>query len=332
MNCLTLQDKPIGRLICGWKSRLTLGVWWMVLATTQCVMAAENELRSQASKFPCPDDEVARYTAFQVREAIQVDGKLDEAVWTRAPKSPRFVDILSGQRTIHDTHAMVVWDATHLYVAYRIEEPFVHAKFKQHNDPIYYDNDVEFFIAGRDAYYEFEINAFNTSYEVFFIWNDAYDSGGFSKTQEFARAKMQPFNGVGFSNHPRGGRLGQFSWTFPGIRTAVHVDGSINQDDDRDRGWTVELAFPWKGLEWLAKAEQRALPPREGDEWRMDFSRFNTYKEAAPAKDSGGWVWTRHGIWDSHIPECFAKVRFSTNWVDAPTNNPPVRRDPAVRP
>jgi len=326
MRLLNRFNQAISRLVCGWNARMTVGLWCMTLATAQWVVAADNTPRPDASKFPCPENEIARYTAFQVREPIQVDGKLDEAVWKKAPKSPRFVDILSGQRTVHDTHALVVWDATHLYVAYRIEEPLVHAKFTQHNDPIYYDNDVEFFIAGRDAYYEFEINAFNTSYEVFFIWNDAYDLGGFSKSEEFARPKLQPFNGVGFSNHPRGGRLGHFNWSFPGMRTAVHVDGTVNKDDDRDRGWTVELAFPWKGLDWLAKAEKRALPPREGDEWRMDFSRFNTYKEAAPAKDSGGWVWTRHGIWDSHIPECFAKIRFSTNWVDT-LPNPPTRTE-----
>jgi hypothetical protein len=70
-------------------------------------------------------------------------------------------------------------------------------------------------------------------------------------------------------------------------------------------------------LEWLAKADQRALPPRDGDVWRMDFSRFNTYKEAPPAKDSGGWAWSKHGVWDSHIPECFPFIVFSTNVVQA---------------
>jgi len=270
---------------------------------------------STRSKFPCPESELPRYTALRTTEPIVVDGKLDEAVWQKAPRSPRFVDMLTGGRTIHDTQAMVVWDDTNLYIAYQVEEPFVHAKFTQHNDPIYYDNDVEFFIAGRDAYYEFEINAFNTVYEVFFIWNEAYEKGGFAKAPEFARAKLQPFNGVGFTTHPRGGRLGNFNWSFPGLKTAVHVDGTINDDKDRDRGWTVELALPWKGLEWLAKAEERALPPREGDLWRMDFSRFNTYKEATPAKDSGGWVWSRHGVWDSHVPECFVQVTFSTNTV-----------------
>ena len=69
----------------------------------------------------------------------------------------------------------------------------------------------------------------------------------------------------------------------------------------------------------------RALPPKDGDLWRMDFSRFNTYKEAPPAHDSGGWFWTHHGIWDSHIPECFVNVTFSTNAVSlgkTPTTRP----------
>ncbi len=270
------------------------------------------------SKFPCPENEIASYTSFRIAEPITIDGRLDEPAWQHAPKSPAFVDILTGGPTIHDTRCTVIWDSTNLYLGYRIEEPFLHAKYTNQNDPIYYDNDVEFFIAGRDAYYEFEINGFNTCYEVFFIWEEAYESGGFSKAPEFARSKLVPFNGVGFTKHPRGGRLGNFNWIYPSRKTAVHIDGTINNDTDRDRGWTVELAFPWKGLEWLARAEDRSLPPREGDVWRMDFSRFNTYKEAPPAKDSGGWVWTRLGIWDSHIPECFVKVRFTTNLVDAP--------------
>ena len=45
----------------------------------------------------------------------------------------------------------------------------------------------------------------------------------------------------------------------------------------------------------------------------MDFSRFNQYKEAPPAKDPGGWAWSPHGVWDSHMPELFTRVRFSTD-------------------
>lgn len=271
----------------------------------------------QRTKFPCSENEIARYTAHRVSEPVRIDGHLNEPVWTNAPWSPRFHDILTGGRAIHDTRACVVWDDRNLYVAYRVEEPFVQAKFTNHNDLIWQDNDVEFFIAGRDAYYEFELNALNTCYEVFFIWSEAYESGGFAKSPEFERKKLVPFNGVDFKTHPRGRRLGNFNWSFPGLQTAVVINGTVNQNNDRDRGWTVELAFPWKGLEWLAKADRRALPPKDGDVWRMDFSRFNTYKEPPPAKDSGGWVWSKHGVWDSHIPECFPFIQFSAKLVSA---------------
>ncbi|MHC1766213.1 MAG: transglutaminase domain-containing protein [Verrucomicrobiia bacterium] len=212
------------------------------------VVASDKASQSTAGtqwKFPCPEASIARHTAWRAAEPINVDGKLDEAAWREAPVSPRFVDILTGGPVIHDTRAAVVWDDQYLYVSYRVEEPFVQAKFTNHNDPIYYDNDVECFIAGQDAYYEFEINAFNTCYEVFFAWQDTYESSGLSKSPEFERSKLVPFNGVGFTTHPRGGRLGNFKHALPGLKTAVHVDGTINDNTDRDRGWSVELAFPW---------------------------------------------------------------------------------------
>lgn len=262
-------------------------------------------------KFPCPESEIAHYTAFRAQGPITIDGKLDEPAWKAAPRSPRFIDIISGKETIHDTRAAVLWDEQNLYVGFWVEEPLVQAKYTNYNDPIYYDNDVEVFIAGQDAYYEFEVNAFNTVYEAFMIWQDAYERSGFASMPEFKRNRLKAFNGVGFKTHPRGQRWGAFDWTFPGKRSAVAIDGTVNDPKDRDRGWTVELAFPWTSMKFFLNV----LPPTDGRVLRMDFSRFNTYKAAMPAEDSGGWVWTRHGIWDSHIPECFVHVRFSTNDV-----------------
>jgi hypothetical protein len=268
-------------------------------------------------RFPWPEEKIAHYTAYRVEEPIKIDGRLDEACWHQAPRSPRFVDMITGKRAIHDTRASVLWDEKNLYVGFWIEEPHVAADLKERDSLIYTNNDVEVFIAGKDSYYEFEINALNTIYEVFFIWEEAYERSGYSKLAEFQRSapKAQPFNGVGFTSHPRGPRIGFFEWDFPGLQTAVHVDGTLNDNSDRDRGWTVELAFPWAGMKSLALGDQRSLPPREGDVWRMDFSRFNQYKEAPPANDSGGWTWSAHGAWDSHIPECFPYIHFSTKLV-----------------
>jgi len=275
---------------------------------------AQDRVAKQKSPFPVVDSQVARYTAYRSPGKITIDGRPDEAAWKTIPRSPRFVDLISGQSTIHSTRAAVTWDDTMMYVAFWIEEPFVEATLTKRDSPIYQNNDVEVFIAGKDAYYEFEINSFGTIYEGFFIWQEAYVRGGFSKAPEFQLTNpgAQPFNGVGFKTHPRGKRHAFLKWDFPGAQTAVHIDGTIIQNNDRDHGWTAELAFPWKGMQWLARADGRALPPQNGDRWRIDFSRFNQYKAAPPARDSGGWAWSHHGIWDSHIPEAFPYVTFST--------------------
>lgn len=220
----------------------------------------------EKTQFPCAEKEIPHYTAYRLKESLRVDGVLKESGWRSAPRSPRFVDLISGAPALYDTRTAVLWDDNHLYVGYWVEEPNVTATLTQRDSFIYKNNDVELFIAGKDAYYEFEVNAFNTIYEVFFIWEQAYEKGGFASVPEFSRsnAKLRPFNGVGFKTHPRGPRLGSWVWDFPGLQTAVHVDGTLNNGGDKDRGWTVELALPWRGMKWLAQADNRSLPPKNG--------------------------------------------------------------------
>lgn len=217
----------------------------------------------------------------------------------------------------------MVWDDTYLYIAYWIEEPDVQATLTERDAKIYMDNDAELFIAGQDNYYEFEINAFGTIYEVFFIWEESYKKGGYDTIAGLSpdEPERKPFHGVGYKPHPRGPRIGFWNWDFPGLQSAVLVDGTINNDQDRDRGWTVELALPWSGMSVLAMGGKRSLPPQDKDIWRMDFSRFNQYKEAPPADDPGGWAWSPHGVWDSHVPECFTYIHFSTNDVSTVCNS-----------
>ncbi|WP_257657114.1 carbohydrate-binding family 9-like protein [Parapedobacter lycopersici] len=265
---------------------------------------------------PCCEDSIPTYTAQRIKQAPVIDGKLDEAVWENAPRSSRFVDLIHGTETYMDTRAAVLWDDDYLYVGYWLEEPNVTATLTERDAPIYQDNDAELFIAGADGYYEFEINSFGTIYEVLFFWQEEFEKKGYGQLAELdtTREGVRPFNGVGYKNHPRGKRIGFWNWDFPGLQSAVHINGTINKPDDTDKGWTVELALPWKGLELLAKGDGRALPPKDGDVWRMDFSRFNTHKK--DTTDSGGWAWSSHGVWDSHVPECFTYITFSNQVIE----------------
>jgi hypothetical protein len=293
------------------KNYLSIPAVFLLLTITPMVNAAPQG--DTVTHPPCVEEDIPHYVAYRTAVKPQIDGCLDEHVWKNAPRSPRFRDLISGRETIHDTRAAVLWDDEYLYVAYWIEEPDLQATLTERDAPIYQNNDVELFIAGCDGYYEFEINSFGTIYEVLFIWDEAYKAGRYDTIAGLSVGEpgSKPFNGVGYKNHPRGLRTGFFKWDFPGLKTAVNMDGTINDSSDRDRGWTVELALPWEGLDVLARGDKRNLPPEDHDVWRMDFSRFNQYKEATPAEDNGGWAWSPHGVWDSHVPECFTYIHFS---------------------
>ena len=258
------------------------------------------------------NQELSHYTCYRATGPITIDGKLSEPDWLAAPKSEPFVDIVTGAPAWFDTRVAILWDDKNLYFGFSAEETDVWATLTERDSKIWEDNDLELFIAGRDAYYEFEINALNTIYEVFWVWKDMYYPGSPYNVPEWdpAGRKLLVINGIGGHVHPRGERNGFLDWDFPGLQHAVHVDGTLNSRKGTDRGWSAEIAFPWEGLTWLA--DGRSLPPNGGDMWRIDCSRFQQIGRKGERIDpAAGWTWNRHGHYDSHIPETFTYVHLS---------------------
>ncbi len=272
------------------------------------------------------ETDIRSYTCYRTREPLRIDGLLDETAWTKAPKSPRFVDMVTGDPGFFDTYMAALWDDRNFYVGFWVEEPFVTAALTERDSLIFNDNDVEVFIDGGDCYYEFEINALSTIYEVFYIWQDVYKRGGRFDVPEFDLLAQR---GLSFGGdydrtpqtfwrgtHPRGCRWAFRDWDFPGLQWAVHVDGKINDRFTVDRGWTVEIAFPWEGMKWLAQGG-RSLPPRDGDEWRIFFGRFEKLLAAGrELQPHPAWVLSKHDVYDTHMPERFPRIRFSETDVE----------------
>jgi hypothetical protein len=268
-------------------------------------------------RYGSSEERLAHYTCFRASGAVEVDGDLAKPVWAAAPRSPRFVDLVTGEPAFLDTRVACLWDQRALYIGFWIQEPDVRATLTKRDSFIWHDNDVEVFIGGDDCYYEFEINAFGTIYEVFYVWQHALTKGSRFDRPEFdlyARdvdvlGGFQDATRVG--KHPRGRRWAFMDWDFPGLRSAVKIHGSINESTVVDDGWTVELALPWDGMRPLFA--ERPLPPGDGDILRLSFSRFEALRYMGRTVDpSPGWALNPHGVYDSHIPECFSYVHFTT--------------------
>ena len=48
--------------------------------------------------------------------------------WDRAPRSPRFVDMVSGEPAWFDTRAAMLWDKNNLYVKFWGDSPCIEAR------------------------------------------------------------------------------------------------------------------------------------------------------------------------------------------------------------
>jgi predicted metalloprotease with PDZ domain len=231
------------------------------------------------------------YLSFRARTPLQIDGRLDDEAWKSAPWTDPFVDIQGEDRPRprFQTRAKLLWDDTFLYIGALLEEPHVWATLTQHDSVIFHDNDFEVFIdpdGDNQEYYEIEINALNTEWDLFL--KKAYRDSG--------RAQNE--------------------WEIPGLKTAVHVDGTLNDPSDTDTSWSVELAIPWKAL---AEFAHRPVPPSDGDQWRMNFSRVQ-WRHAisgvkyckVPKTPEDNWVWSPQEKIDMHRPERWGYVQFST--------------------
>ena len=230
-----------------------------------------------------------------------LDGTLDEAIWDHAPWSELFVDIEGDRKPapLFDTRMRMLWDDDALYIGARLDEPHVWGTLTQHDAVIYHDNDFEVFLdpSGRGHHYvELEVNPLNTTWDL--LLTHPYRSGG------------MPISG----------------WEFEGVRTAIAIDGTLNDPSDIDIGWTVEIAIPWASLRDVAGVP---CPPRDGDQWRINFSRVEwqhsvidgAYRKP-PDTPEYNWVWSPQHAIDMHRPEWWGVLQFSDRTTDLPEVRP----------
>lgn len=247
------------------------------------------------------------YAAPPAASPPAIDGSLDDAAWRAAPWTEPFVDIRGPgwPDPYVGTRAKIAWDEHFLYVGAELEEPHLWATLAERDAIVYREHDFEVFLDPDGdglAYYELEINALGTEFDLFLD---------------------KPYR--------RKGRA-DIAWDIEGLRTAVRLEGTLNDPSDEDAGWSVEIAIPWSALRPPGAPADAAVPtPRPGDAWRVNFSRvqwplivvdgrYRKRREPVDWNDhpEENWVWSPQGEIDMHIPERWGVVRFVAGRDDSP--------------
>ena len=236
------------------------------------------------------------YFCRRAEEPFVLDGNLDKPFWAKAPWTNDFVDIEGDIRPVPRcrTRAKILWDDKNIYFGAELMGSEIWSHVTKRDDVIFRDNDFEIFIdpdSDTQCYCEFEMNARNTVWDL--LLTKAYRDGGF------------PMNG----------------FDLKGLRTAVKIDGELNNPAAQNTRWTCEIVMPFETLtECMGQGDHTPVP---GSFWRVDFSRVQWtvdvrdgayVKRADPVTGNplpeDNWVWSPTGIVNMHYPELWGFVFF----------------------
>ena len=236
------------------------------------------------------------YVCYVTEEAIKLDGRLDETSWKAVPWSEQFLDIEGPQKSlpVHKTRMKMLWDEEYLYIGVHLVEPHIWATYTERESVIFHENDIEVFLdpdGDSHNYYELEVNALGTEWDL--MLTKPYRNGG------------RAING----------------WNINGFKKGIHLEGTINNADDKDQYWSIEMAIPWKAL---SQSGPSFNAPKNGEQWRINFSRVQWQIEASSQgyrkkmnPETGrpfpeyNWVWSPMGLIDMHLPYRWGYLQFS---------------------
>jgi len=220
-----------------------------------------------------PRTGVPTYRAPKAAQAPVIDGRLDEPAWQRAPQTEAFVQTMTGDPGEPATRARLTWDDDALYVAFEVEDDYLHAELTGHDPHLWTEDTVEIMVdpdGDGSNYFELQL-APNDQ-----VFDTRYD----------ARRVPRPFGHTGWDSHMRG---------------AVSVEGTLD-DEEPDGGYVAEMAIPWSAFEAGPSPADR---PEPGQTWRVAL-----YVLDYRPQGQRGVGWSAPLVGDFHVPERFGRVIF----------------------
>ena len=227
-----------------------------------------------AAFFTAAAAEIPEYTVMRATGKIVLDGRLDDPDWAAARPAGAFLFPWWTAGDKEQTEAKMLWDDNFLYIAYRCDDAHIWADHYDTNSATCLDDCVEIFWnpnpKAGDAYNMFEMNCLGNTLAVA---NDF-------KTPILQNRILPP-------------------------HISQRIEGTVNNDDDTDTGWALEVAIRFSDYPGLFDGSA----PKEGDMWRIGLNRC------------GGKVNNQESQWSPskttsfHSPQDFGKIFFSMKKV-----------------
>jgi hypothetical protein len=181
------------------------------------------------------------YKVSKTGRPFTADGKMDEPDWKKAEvQSLNYFFRSDKPADKQQSKFRMLWDDQNLYLFYEFEDSSLTSRETAYDARPYLDDCAEFFcLPVPDSlymHYGFEVNVTLARYDYIMLW-EFYNKRNFF---------LPDYN--------------------PEYQVGVTHNGTINNDKDRDKGWTMEFIIPLKVF--------RNFPrPRVGSKWAFQAVR-----------------------------------------------------------
>jgi len=222
---------------------------------------------------PIPRLEAGRLD-IDVTDELTIDGRLNERAWRGSNRTDLWVHPNTGEpdEGVHGA-ARVLWDVDALYIGMQARDRDIWATMTERDGNLWEEEVLAVMLdPGSDGlnYVDLEVNPLGTLFDAVFPEATNRDPATARATQ------------------------------LEGLQWAAHVNGTVEDREQVDRRWSVEIRIPWNAL-------PDASTPAVGDEIAANFFRFDRSQDARAAVS----IWSPVFGGSFHQPDKFGTIVLS---------------------
>ncbi len=222
---------------------------------------------------------------------IWLDGNVDELAWAKVESlGPFLIYPTHNPDKGEVTEAKMLWDDENLYIAFKTIDKNILATRTQRYEDVFNDDCVEAFLSpfadAPQIYTNIEINALGT------FLSEIHLAGPNPEIEKMPRVIASSYTK----------KPGHYLWSPPGLQIGRQHQGTINNEDDEDGWWIIEMSIPFETFRYLGMKQS----PKAGDVWR-----FNLYRIGGKTEPPRRNLFYLPEPLGNHSPEYYGKLVFA---------------------